>query len=222
MVCPFTLLVAFRNISAVFAEFFAHPLFDANHTQQEIMVIDSEHRKNLLSDEWRQVRLLQSLANPEHAFHKFGTGNADTLGSAPGLRAQLSAFFSHYYSSNKMKLVMLSSLPAAELQRIVLAEYDGIPNKKLPLEDFGNMPQPYGQRELGKVVRVVPVLDTRELSLFFPLFPTRTMFRSKPLRYVAALIEDAGMGGLLRLLQDRQLVLKMGADVLEERDFSIL
>ena len=41
--------------------------------------VDSEHQKNLLNDQWRTNQLLKSLADPNHPFSGFGTGDLTTL-----------------------------------------------------------------------------------------------------------------------------------------------
>ncbi len=44
---------------------------------------DAEHGKNLQLDVWRQMQLSKHLANPQHPFARFHTGNKDTLGEQP-------------------------------------------------------------------------------------------------------------------------------------------
>ncbi len=44
----------------------------------------------------------------DHAFNKFGCGNAETLGGTPGARDELIEFHKKYYSSNIMNLCVLS------------------------------------------------------------------------------------------------------------------
>lgn len=50
---------------------------------REINAVHSEHEKNLMADAWRIRQCGKSLANPEHPFSKFGTGNKETLLEIP-------------------------------------------------------------------------------------------------------------------------------------------
>jgi insulysin len=57
---------------------------------REIKAVDSEHKKNLLSDGWRMYQLQKHLASKDHPYHKFSTGmqtvvfrNCELLTSQP-------------------------------------------------------------------------------------------------------------------------------------------
>lgn len=73
-------------------------------------ILDSEHSKNLNSDEWRKEQLLRHLSNRAHPFHRFGTGSRKTLTQVPtdgpDIRSILLEFYSKYYSPDLMKLVV--------------------------------------------------------------------------------------------------------------------
>ena len=62
-----------------FAQFFISPLFLEDGTAREMQAVDSEHAKNKLRDNWRLAQLERTTANPEHPYHKFGTGDIETL-----------------------------------------------------------------------------------------------------------------------------------------------
>ena len=58
-----------------FSQFFIAPLFTESATDREVNAVNSEHEKNLPSDSWRLRQLESSLSDPEHDYHKFGTGS---------------------------------------------------------------------------------------------------------------------------------------------------
>ena len=58
-----------------FSQFFIAPLFTESATDREVNAVNSEHEKNLPSDAWRLMQLESSLSDPEHDYHKFGTGS---------------------------------------------------------------------------------------------------------------------------------------------------
>ncbi|KAJ2794102.1 metalloprotease, partial [Coemansia guatemalensis] len=65
-----------------FSQFFINPLFTADCTDREVRAVDSEHKKNIQSDMWRQYQLEKELSSPQHPFSMFATGNYDTLAGA--------------------------------------------------------------------------------------------------------------------------------------------
>ena len=46
---------------------------------REVDAVDSEHSKNIEQDSWRFYILNRLLANKDHPFHKFGTGNKSNV-----------------------------------------------------------------------------------------------------------------------------------------------
>lgn len=84
-----------------FAQFFISPTFSSDAVSREVNAVDSEHRKNLQSDGWRQWQLMKQVSNPNHPFHMFSTGDLSTL-VKPGLLDNLKQFYSTYYSANEV------------------------------------------------------------------------------------------------------------------------
>ncbi|CAK9087091.1 Insulin-degrading enzyme (Insulin protease) (Insulinase) (Insulysin), partial [Durusdinium trenchii] len=62
-----------------FGAFFRAPLFTESATGREVNAINSEHQKNVPNDVYRLGQVLNSRANPQHPYHRFGTGNVKTL-----------------------------------------------------------------------------------------------------------------------------------------------
>ncbi|QID86943.1 metalloprotease [Saccharomyces pastorianus] len=95
-----------------FSGFFSCPLFKKESTDKEINAVNSENKKNLQNDIWRIYQLDKSLTNPNHPYHKFSTGNIETLGESPkenglNIRDELLKFHKDFYSANIMKLCVL-------------------------------------------------------------------------------------------------------------------
>ncbi|KAL8489855.1 hypothetical protein ACS0TY_025658 [Phlomoides rotata] len=96
-----------------FSQFFIKPLMSADATTREIKAVDSENQKNLLSDLWRMNQLQKHLSVKNHPYHKFSTGNWETLEIRPkergvDTRQELLMFYKDYYSANLMHLVIYS------------------------------------------------------------------------------------------------------------------
>uniref|UniRef100_M8BJ23 Insulin-degrading enzyme n=1 Tax=Aegilops tauschii TaxID=37682 RepID=M8BJ23_AEGTA len=107
-----------------FAQFFIKPLMSPDATLREIKAVDSENQKNLLSDPWRMSQLQKHLCSNNHPYHKFSTGNWDTLEVKPkekGLdtRAELINFYDSHYSANLMQLVVYGKESLDNIQTLV-------------------------------------------------------------------------------------------------------
>ena len=70
------------------------------------------------------MQLKKFLADKNHVFSKFGTGNLETLSKEPkekgiDVRKELIAFHDKYYSANTMKLVILGKEEIPQLEKWV-------------------------------------------------------------------------------------------------------
>jgi insulysin len=63
----------------IFSQFFVAPLFTQSGTTREVNAVDSENSKNLTSDARRRLQVLKALADQNHYYSKFTTGNKTTL-----------------------------------------------------------------------------------------------------------------------------------------------
>jgi hypothetical protein len=62
-----------------FSRFFREPLISATAVAREIAAVDSEFAGHRSSTAWHRQYLLKFLASPHHPFHRFATGNLDSL-----------------------------------------------------------------------------------------------------------------------------------------------
>ncbi len=132
----------------------------------------SEHKKNLQNDNWRNFQLEKDLSNPLHPFSKFGTGNIDTLLHSPKERGLdicsiLLKFHSDYYSANIMKLVVLGKDSLDQLETWVEEMFSKVLNKNVEKPVFEG--HPMTKVECGRILKINPVKDTRELCFVFPM-----------------------------------------------------
>ena len=77
-------------------------------TSREMKAVNSEHTKNIENDGWRDNRLYKVLAHSNSEFNMFSTGSLETL-DKPDIREALLSFYRKYYSSNIMKLCVVSN-----------------------------------------------------------------------------------------------------------------
>lgn len=124
----------FNKSVDIFSWFFRDPTLDSNSIQKEIENVDSEHRKNLNSDNWKAMRLIRLIADEEHTYHDFATGTRDTLWNIPlekgvNMSQTLREFYDSHYSANLMKLVIIGNNTLEELEEIANDKFVSIPNK---------------------------------------------------------------------------------------------
>ena len=152
-----------------FAQFFSAPTFDATYVDRERNAVESEYRLKIKDDSRRGLDALQEQINPKHPLSKFTVGNLDTLADRDGhpLRDELLAIYKKYYSANMMKLVVLGSESLDQLQAMVEPRFSVVANSNAvvaPLTEPLVTPD-----RLPLQLSVVPLQESRELSLAFPM-----------------------------------------------------
>ena len=191
-----------------FSQFFIAPLLKQSSVDKERQAVDSEHAKNLQSDTWRAYQLSKSLSREDHPYSKFGTGNAESL-NIPNIREALLEFYDNHYSSNLMKVCLLSDQSLDELEIMARQYFFEIKNKSLPQPAFDGNPFPESLTPC--VLQVVPVKQSISLDLQFCLRETETLWKSKPTRYLSHLLGHESEGSILALLKEKQWAFELSA-----------
>ncbi|UMM35850.1 hypothetical protein L5515_008285 [Caenorhabditis briggsae] len=199
-----------------FVQFFLSPQFTESATEREVCAVDSEHSNNLNNDSWRFLQVDRSRSKPGHDYGKFGTGNKQTLledarkkGIEP--RDALLQFHKKWYSSDIMSCCIIGKESLDVLESYLgTYEFDAIENKKVTRQVWKDFP--YGPEQLGKKVEVVPIKDTRMLSISFPFPDLNTEYNSQPGHYISHLIGHEGPGSLLSELKRRGWVSSLQSD----------
>jgi secreted Zn-dependent insulinase-like peptidase len=180
-----------------FAQFFISPLMTDKLSSREVNAVDSEHSKNLENDLWRQRQVFQTLINPEHPRHNFGTGNLETL--ARVRNEILRGFYAKHYSANRMALCVVGPFPIDTLENWTKSMFAEIKNKRLkPFEVKGRM----FTEMAGKTVNVKSVNDIRSVQLHFELDADSFDHAAKPGNIVGSIIGHEGRESLLQNLKD--------------------
>jgi insulysin len=205
-----------------FAGFFHSPLFDPSCTLRELNAVDSEHRKNALSDVYRIWQLFKDLSVPGHPFGKFGTGNAATItqaardlesskeesNSVPAskegdekdggfvareTRRRLIEWWEKHYCASIMSLAIIGRESLDDLTMLVLHHFSAVPNRGLTLPKYD---RPWGPEQCGKLVLAKTVMDTPTMEMEFPISEQEVHYRSKPTVYLSHFIGHEGVGSL--------------------------
>ncbi|KAH8506557.1 hypothetical protein H0E87_013388 [Populus deltoides] len=187
-----------------FAQFFIKPLMSADATVREIKAVDSENQKNLLSDGWRINQLQKHLSEEGHPYHKFSTGNWDTLEVQPkekGLdtRLELIKLYEENYSANLMNLVIYAKESLDKIQSLVEEKFQEIRNNDRSCFSFPG--QPCSSEHLQILVRTVPIKQGHKLRILWPITPGILHYKEGPCRYLGHLIGHEGEGSLFYVLK---------------------
>ncbi|XP_073016087.1 insulin-degrading enzyme-like 1, peroxisomal [Primulina eburnea] len=197
-----------------FSQFFIKPLMSADATTREIKAVDSENQKNLLSDVWRMNQLQKHLSVKDHPYHKFSTGNWDTLEVRPkerGLdtRQKLLQFYNENYSANRMHLVIYAKDDLDKSESLVKNKFEKIRNTDLGCVNFTG--QPCDSENLQIIVKAVPIKQGHKLRFVWPLTPGIRYYKEGPSRYLGHLIGHEGEGSLFYVLKKLGWVTSLSA-----------
>ncbi|KAL0720420.1 hypothetical protein Bca4012_035019 [Brassica carinata] len=180
-----------------FAQFFIKPLMSADATMREIKAVDSENQKNLLSDGWRMRQLQKHLSKEDHPFHKFSTGNMDTLHVKPQAKgvdttSELIKFYEEHYSANIMHLVVYGKESLDKIQDLVEGMFQEVQNTNKTIPRFPG--QPCTSEHLQILVKAVPIKQGHKLNVSWPVTPSIHRYEEAPCRIGWATGLSAGEG----------------------------
>ncbi|XP_048236137.1 insulin-degrading enzyme-like 1, peroxisomal isoform X2 [Ricinus communis] len=187
-----------------FAQFFVGPLLSDDATMREIKAVDSENQKNLLSDHWRMHQLQKHLSDEYHPYHKFSTGNWESLEVQPkaqgvDTRQELLKFYEQNYSANLMSLVIYAKESLDAIQSLVEDKFQEIRSNNGSCISFPG--QPCTSDHLQILVRAVPIEKGHKLRIVWPVTPSILHYKEGPCRYLGYLIGHEGEGSLFYALK---------------------
>lgn len=216
---------AFNQSLHIFSRMFAEPIFDMNYMNKEIDAVNSEAEKNINSDPWRKRQLFKSMANKNHPYIKFSTGNTKTLRgiSLEEMNKKLKNFYQKYYKSFNMKLAIISNSTLDEIQKQTLDIFSDIRGKEFKdkTPSYGNLETnelPYNKENLGKIIYYKRISTGNILDFMFVLNSTRHTYEQKPLDYLDYMLKYSGDKSLLDFLKKRNLAIKLDSSVYESYD----
>ncbi|CAO3651050.1 unnamed protein product [Cunninghamella echinulata] len=213
-----------RRCFRLFCSFLYNPLFSDTCTEREIRAVDSEHKKNLQSDCWRIDQVQKTLTNPNHPWHKFQTGNLETLMETPkklglDIREELLKFHKKYYSANIMKLCVLGQESLDQLTQWVVEKFSDVQNKSIEVPTFEG--HPLTKNELLKQIFVKSVKHNCTLEINFPFPDQNEYFESQPAHYISHLIGHEGSGSIISYLKKKGWATYLGSGCNSSKGFAI-
>lgn len=183
-----------------FASFFKEPLFNPSGVSRELKAIDQEFAKNIENDSFRQHYIQKELCPPSHPFRQFSIGNSKTLSAIT--QAELREWFESTYSSDLMRVALLSPLPLNDLKNLAEKAFGAV--LKLEKKEKDKLGSCFSYQ--GHLVAIEPVKEMRTLDLIFELpEPFINLKRSKPELALSYLLGHEGEGSLIEALREEHL-----------------
>lgn len=223
----------------IFANFFVSPLFTESGTSREVQAVDSENSKNLTADVRRRLQILKALADPNHYYSTFTTGNEKTLpveNDVDRVREALLAFHRHHYRPENLVVVIVGPQSLDTLQEWIVPRFSSVKAatietetdadraiaeaaKQMPNFAHDQPPPPYRpafRKELQGgtwpvLLTVKPVKPIRKLVMNFPLPSTRYFADQDPVQVLGHLLGHEGPGSPFAVLQNEGLITSLSA-----------
>ena len=193
------------------AQFFVSPTLAPEYVERERHAVDSEYKLHAREDAWRLSTALDATSNPAHPKSRFSIGNLDTLSNKDGksLWQDLKAFYDKYYVAENINVVVYGKESTDTLERWTRSSFEGVPSQSSSDTHIGIAP--YTANELGMRINMIPLKDTRVLSLNFALESSFPYYKKKPLGYLSRIIGYEGQGSLHSLLKSEGLISSLAA-----------
>ncbi len=193
-----------------FSDFFKSPKLYPEYTDKEKNAVNAEWSMRREMDFFGQFKLARQMMG-EHPANRFLIGNLETLGDKEGssLHKETVEFYNTYYSSNIMKVAMISNRPLNEMRELATKYFADIKNK--------NIDKPSVTAQLnydqvgGKRVYYKPNEDVKQLQLDFVIKNNLGEFAHKPNRFVSYLLSNEMPGSPAQILRDKGWVSKLSA-----------
>ena len=87
--------------------FFRKPLLEEKHIKSEMEIIDSEHKKNILMDNWIIDDIFKKFILNNSKYVKFGTGNLESLKNIT--KKDILNYYNKYYTTDNMYICIVDS-----------------------------------------------------------------------------------------------------------------
>ena len=189
----------------IFAQFFIEPLILKKYVEKEINIVDSEFKKNFNNDGRKELQICRFLAREDTVYHKFGTGNLNTL-KKNSIFDELKNFHSEHYSANLMNLVIYHFDEIENYKNEIISIFQKIPNKNKNSIDFTKIPFPYRKENLSKLLKFKSTKIEKRLKLKWYLDPQNIHYKNPPLSILTFLIGHESEGSLHSLLNYKNLI----------------
>lgn len=189
----------------IFSGFFSSPLLLKDQIEKEMNAVDSEHKKNLQTDLWREEVATHEMTTKKHPVKRFSTGCLETL-KVDNIHEEVVNFYKTKYSANLMYLVITSNKDITELENLITKYFTDIPNNNVTIPR--NYEKIYGE---NKFMELVPVNNIEKLVISWEIPSYRKCIDTKPINFICHILGHEGLGSLTNSLKSQLLILDLVA-----------
>lgn len=202
----------FEKALDIWSEFFKTPIFDKTTIGKEMKAVNEEHLKNIQNDGWRIMSLLRNIASNSHPFKKFSTGNYETL-KKPDIRKRLKTFFNTFYSSNIMKVCLLTNIGNKKIQSELFNKFDGIQN--LNITSKKNNDKIFDLKS-DVIIKYETSSNVYILTIIWEFDHKIIKSNEKLVNYFIYLLNHRGSGTLGYVFQKSDFIVSFGATIFDD------
>lgn len=188
----------FLDVLDRFSQFFQAPLFNPDGVSRELNAIDQEFKKNLDIDSFRELNILRQESNPFHPFHNFTSGNKESLKGVS--QEELKTWYKAAYSSDRMRLFVLSPLPIDQLVNDVESRFSKVPTSVKPLN---KQTTDFLKPLFGKMITYEPIQQNYSLAFIWEVDLSDREHR--PEEIIAHILGNEGANSLSQVLKSEGL-----------------
>jgi insulysin len=204
---------AFNGALERFSKFFSEPRFDPNYVEREKTAVNSEYQMDVRSEESRVQRIAQLMSPSNHPKRNFNIGSLETLHKID--RPTLIRFYEEHYSSNNMKLVILTQQPIEAIKDFIDSLFSVVPNRNLETDFYAQLPNSV---QSGLWTDVKAIHGSNSLRILFPTPSTHAERDSAPLQIITNLLSDESAGTPTAVLKKLNLITGMRCGASDEGD----
>ncbi len=197
-----------------FSDFIIAPSLESDAVANEIAIVQSEFdgRRDQLG--WRMQNVLRQQVNPDHSASRMKMGNRESFeGVSHGhLVKRLNLYHQLYYTTDKMKLVVMGPQPMEQLQE--WAEVSFAPaetgDQSAPPASTAELPL-FEPDRLPVQARLQTVGETDVLKLSFAAEPEHRFYQTKPYTFLGRVLSSNRSGRLVSALKEQGWIDELNA-----------
>ncbi|PFH35633.1 hypothetical protein BESB_052840 [Besnoitia besnoiti] len=201
------------------ADIFTAPLLKDENLNKEVNAVHSEYTVDLTDDAHRVYHIVRQ-TKKGGPFSNFTVGNLESLRERTKQQGinpvdAMREFHGKWYSSNLMTMAVVGRESLDELENIIRRHFSGVPNSGVSppvFEECSATFQPLDPSELGSQTLAIPEADIHDVVFVFYMPPQSRNWRSKPLNYIAAMLNHQGSASLASKLKRDGLITSLSAD----------
>jgi insulysin len=200
-----------EEIFDIFSRFFIDPLFDPDSVAREINAINSEHKKNINQDMWREYQLRLNLMDKKSLVNTFVTGSLNSL-QKPDIREQVIKFYKQYYTTNNISISIASSKPTKQIYEIIKKTFGHI-SKTLDSTNKLVITKPFITENKAKTFHLKSIANIYEISWIWEIPYQESFLDSKDFSILEMIITNKSDKSLYFHLKNKGFLHRINVEI---------